>query len=63
VNRHQLVTVVLFSLLIWGAYRLSRRLEPELPRLAVIMARTPLFLVNSGFWVSGEAPSRSKYWV
>jgi hypothetical protein len=45
------VTVALFSLLSWGAYRLSLPLEPELQRLAVIVARTALFLVNFGFWV------------
>jgi hypothetical protein len=45
------LTVVLFSLLSWGCYRLSRRLEPDLQRLALISARTSLFLVNFGFWV------------
>lgn len=45
------LTVVLFSLLSWGCYRLSLRLEPELQRLALISARTSLFLVNFGFWV------------
>jgi iron complex transport system permease protein len=45
------VTVVLFSLLSWGAYRLSLKLEPDLQRLAIMSARTSLFLVNFGFWV------------
>jgi hypothetical protein len=45
------VTVVLFTLLAWGAYRLSLKLEPDLQRLAIMSARTSLFLVNFGFWV------------
>jgi hypothetical protein len=45
------VTVILFSLLSWGAYKLSLGLELELQRLALISARTSLFLVNFGFWV------------
>jgi len=45
------LTVILFSLLSWGAYRMSLGMEPELQRLALISARTSLFLVNFGFWV------------
>lgn len=45
------LTVVLFSLLSWAAYRLSLKLEADLQRLAIISARTSLFLVNFGFWV------------
>jgi hypothetical protein len=45
------LTVILFSLLSWGAYRVSLGLEPELQRVAIISARTSLFLVNFGFWV------------
>jgi hypothetical protein len=45
------LTVVLFTMLSWGAYRLSLKLEPDLQRLAIMSARTSLFLVNFGFWV------------
>jgi hypothetical protein len=45
------VTVILFSLLAWVAYRASLGMEPDLQRLALISARTSLFLVNFGFWV------------
>lgn len=60
------VTVVLFTLLSWGAYRLSLRLEPDLQRLAIMSARTSLFLVNFGFWVGslwGDSLGRhSPHW-
>jgi iron complex transport system permease protein len=45
------LTVLLFTLVSWGLYRISLQLEPELQRLAVIASRTSLFLVNFGFWV------------
>jgi hypothetical protein len=45
------LTVILFSLFAWAAYRVSLGLELELQRLAIISARTSLFLVNFGFWV------------
>lgn len=45
------VTVVLFSLLSWGAYRLSLRVARDYQGLAIIFARTSLLLVNLGFWV------------
>ena len=45
------MTVILFSLIAWGAYRVSLNMEPELQRLALLSARTSLFLVNFGFWV------------
>jgi iron complex transport system permease protein len=44
-------TVVLFSALALAAYRLSRRLAPQWERLAIIVARVALFLVNLGFWI------------
>ena len=57
------LTVILFSLLSWGTYRLALQLEPERQRLALISSRTSLFLVNFGFWVGslwGDSPgSRS----
>src|SRR5262249_51625110 len=45
------LTVVLFGLLSWLSYRLSLRLMGDYQRLAIIFARTSLFLVNLGFWV------------
>ncbi len=51
VIRQPAVTVVLFSLLSWLAYMLSLRLTGDYQRLAVVFARTSLFLVNLGFWV------------
>ena len=58
------LTVVLFSLLAWGAYRMSLTLEPELQRLALISARTSILLVNFGFWVGslwGDSFGRYHY--
>jgi iron complex transport system permease protein len=55
------LTVLLFSLLSWGAYKLSLGQELELQRLSLISARTSLFLVNFGFWVGslwGDTPGR-----
>jgi hypothetical protein len=51
VVRQPSVTVLLFGLLSWVAYRLSLRLATDYQRLAIIFARTCLFLVNLGFWV------------
>jgi len=51
VIRQPTVTVLLFGLLSWLAYRLSLRLVSDYQRLAIIFARTCLFLVNLGFWV------------
>jgi iron complex transport system permease protein len=51
VIRQPTVTVVLFGLLAWGAYLLSLRLKGDDERLAIVFARTSLFLVNLGFWV------------
>lgn len=45
------VTVVLFGLLAWGAYFLSLGLTGASQRVALVFARTSLFLVNLGFWV------------
>jgi iron complex transport system permease protein len=45
------VTVVLFALLSWGAYMLSLRVSEGYQPLAIVFARTSLFLVNFGFWV------------
>jgi len=51
VVRQPSVTVLLFALLSWLAYRLSLRLAADYQQLAIIFARTCLFLVNLGFWV------------
>ena len=62
VIQQPMLTVVLFTLLSWGAYRLSLKLEPEYQRLAIISARTSLLLVNFGFWVGslwGDSPGHT----
>jgi iron complex transport system permease protein len=46
-----LVTVVLFSLLALGTYYLSKSLAADDERVALIAARTSVFMVNFGFWV------------
>ncbi|MEN9237622.1 MAG: hypothetical protein Q6K80_05340, partial [Thermostichus sp. DG_1_6_bins_120] len=51
VIRQPLITVILFSLLGWGAYVLSLRLSADYSHLAIAVSRTSLFLVNFGFWV------------
>jgi iron complex transport system permease protein len=45
------VTIVLFSVLALVAYLLSKRLAAEYERLALIAARTSVFMVNFGFWI------------
>ena len=45
------LTVVLFSLLALATYHLSKRLKSDYERLAVMAARTSVFLVNLGFWI------------
>ncbi|MEN9232057.1 MAG: hypothetical protein Q6L68_14225, partial [Thermostichus sp. DG02_5_bins_236] len=51
VIRQPSITVILFSLLGWGAYLLSLRLSTDYSHLAIAVSRTSLFLVNFGFWV------------
>jgi iron complex transport system permease protein len=46
-----LLTIVLFSLLGLGAYHLSKSLSADYERLALIAARTSVFMVNFGFWI------------
>jgi len=46
-----LVTIVLFGLLALGAYYLSKSLAADAERLALIAARTSVFMVNFGFWI------------
>jgi hypothetical protein len=45
------LTILLFSLLALVTYHLSKRLPPDYERLALMAARTSVFLVNFGFWV------------
>jgi hypothetical protein len=46
-----LLTIVLFSLLALGTYYLSKSLAADYERVALIAARTSIFMVNFGFWV------------
>ena len=46
-----LVTIVLFSLLALATYYLSKSLPADYERLALIAARTSVFMVNFGFWI------------
>jgi iron complex transport system permease protein len=45
------LTVVLFSLMALATYHLSKRLRSDYERLALMAARTSVFLVNFGFWI------------
>jgi iron complex transport system permease protein len=45
------VTIVLFSVLALVAYNISMRLAADYERLALIAARTSVFMVNFGFWI------------
>ncbi|HEY6254857.1 MAG TPA: hypothetical protein VIY51_03600 [Xanthobacteraceae bacterium] len=45
------LTIVVFGLLALAAYHLSKRLESDYERLALMAARTSVFLVNFGFWI------------
>ncbi len=46
-----LVTIVLFSLLALGTFYASKLLSADYERLALIAARTSVFMVNFGFWI------------
>jgi iron complex transport system permease protein len=46
-----LVTIVLFCLLALWTYYLSKSLAADYERLALIAARTSVFMVNFGFWI------------
>jgi hypothetical protein len=45
------LTIVIFGLLAIGLYQLSKFLTTEFERLAIIAARTSVFMVNFGFWI------------
>lgn len=46
-----LITVILFSALAYGAYRLSKFLNADYEPLAINAARAAVFMVNFGFWI------------
>lgn len=54
------ITVVLFSVLSIGLYQISKSLGADHQRLALIGARTSVFLVNFGFWVGSLWGDRMK---
>jgi iron complex transport system permease protein len=45
------MTIVLFSALGLATYVVSKRLPAEYERLALVAARTSVFMVNFGFWI------------
>ena len=45
------LTIVLFSALALGAYVVSKRVSADYERVAIVAARTAVFLVNCGFWI------------
>ena len=49
--RQPAVTVCMFSVIGIVSYQWSRFLEADAQRLAIMVARTSLFIVNLGFWV------------
>lgn len=49
--KEPLLTIILFSILGSILFLLSQKLAPVYERLAVIGARTSLFMVNLGFWI------------
>jgi iron complex transport system permease protein len=54
-----LLTIIVCAALALIALQVSKRLRPEFERLAVVAARTALFLANMGFWVGslwGDRP-------
>jgi hypothetical protein len=58
-------TVILFSIVAIGLYQLSSRVPKDYGRLAILSARTSVFLVNAGFWVGslwGERVERGSPW-
>lgn len=45
------VTIVIFSALALATYLISQRVQADYERIALIAARTSVFLVNFGFWI------------
>lgn len=52
-------TVILFSIVAIGLYQVSSRVPKAYGRLAILSARTSVFLVNAGFWVGSVWGERS----
>jgi iron complex transport system permease protein len=45
------VTIVVFSALALSTYLISKRVKADYERIALIAARTSVFMVNFGFWI------------
>lgn len=61
--REPTLTILVFGGLTYASFSLSHRLEPDPQRLAIIFARTCVFIINIGFWVGslwGSAPVGAK---
>ena len=52
-------TVILFSIVAIGLYQISSRVPQDYGRLALLSAKTSVFLVNVGFWVGSVWGERS----
>lgn len=53
------LTIGIFGLLAIGLYQLSKFLPSDFERLAIIAARTSVFMVNFGFWIGSLWGDRS----
>lgn len=53
------LTIAIFGLLAIGLYQLSKLLPTDFERLAIIAARTSVFMVNFGFWIGSLWGDRS----
>jgi len=45
------LTILLFSGIAWGAYRVSKQVPADYERVALAASRTAILLVNFGFWI------------
>ena len=55
------LTIVVFSILAFAAWECAKVAEPAYERLAIVFARTCVFLVNLAFWIGslwGDTPGR-----
>jgi len=52
-------TITFFSIFAIALYQLSKRISADFRRLAIVSARTSIFLVNFGFWVGSLWGERS----
>ena len=62
VVREATITIVVFGAVAWGVFALSKRLPGAYERLALIVSRASLILVNFGFWIGslwGDDPGAS----